>query len=359
MNSSERTSGTRHRALSTELDQASDRITRPVVDHTFDASPAIGATFCVTPVKILSMPMTLPTRLPTPSSLRRLLPLCVATLAACSSIPCDEPVARPLAPQLVASQLVLLGEVHDNAEGHKRRLNALTAAVASGWKPAIAMEQFDREQQPALDAAMAKCADADCVIDAVAPDRKAWRWDFYKPVIDLALREHLPLYAANLSRDDAGKVMREGVSKVFDVQRSRAVGLDRGIPATLLAAQERGLEGSHCGMLPPQFVNGMARAQIARDAVMASVMLDARNATPGKPRPVVLLAGNGHVRRDLGVPQWLGHNASLAVGFVEADPKAPVSAGIHVKPVQEPYDRVETIAPTERPDPCAGMKPIK
>ena len=298
--------------------------------------------------------------LPTPSSLRRLLPLAVATLAACSSIPCDEPVAKPLAPQLVASQLVLLGEVHDSAEGHKRRLDALTAAVASGWKPAIAMEQFDREQQPALDAAMAKCADADCVIDAVVTDRKAWRWDFYKPVITLALREHLPLYAANLSRADAGKVMREGVSKVFDVQRSRAVGLDRGIPATLLAAQERGLEGSHCGMLPPQFSNGMARAQIARDAVMASVMLDARNATPGKPRPVVLLAGNGHVRRDLGVPQWLGHNASLAVGFVEADAKAPVHGeGTHAQLAQQPYDRVETIAPTERPDPCAGMKPIK
>ena len=300
--------------------------------------------------------------LPTPSPLRRLLPLCVATLAACSSIPCDpdEPIAKPLAPQLVASQLVLLGEVHDSAEGHTRRLDALTAAVASGWKPAIAMEQFDREQQPALDAAMAKCTDADCVIDAVVPDRKAWRWDFYKPVITLALRERLPLYAANLSRADAGKVMRDGVSKAFDVQRSRAVGLDRGIPATLLAAQERGLEGSHCGMLPPQFVNGMARAQIARDAVMASVMLEARHATPGKPRPVVLLAGNGHVRRDLGVPQWLAHNASLAVGFVEADGKAPVhAAGPYARAAQEPYDRVEHIARTDRPDPCVGMKPIK
>lgn len=297
-----------------------------------------------------------------PSPLRRLLPLCVATLAACSSVPCDPavPVARPLAPQLIASQLVLLGEVHDNAEGHQRRLAAITAAVADGWKPAIAMEQFDREQQPALDAAMAKCSDADCVIDAVGADRKAWRWEFYKPVIALALREHLPLYAANLSRADAGKVMREGVSKVFDVQTSRAVGLDRGIPAALLAAQERGLEGSHCGMLPPQFSNGMARAQVARDAVMASVMLQARGTVPNKPRPVLLLAGNGHVRRDIGVPQWLGHHASLAVGFVETDGKTLAQgAGTHVQLAQEPYDRVETIVATERPDPCVGMKPIK
>ncbi|QEI06881.1 ChaN family lipoprotein [Pigmentiphaga aceris] len=299
---------------------------------------------------------------PIPTTLRRLLPLCVATLAACSSIPCDPevPIARPLASQLIANQLILLGEVHDNAEGHKQRLAALTAAVATGWKPAIAMEQFDREQQPALDAAMAKCADADCVIDAVVPDRKQWRWDFYKPVITLALREKLPLYAANLSRADAGKVMREGVSKAFDIQSSRAVGMDRGIPATLQAAQERGLEGSHCGMLPPQFVNGMARAQIARDAFMASVMLEARNATPGKPRPVVLLAGNGHVRRDIGVPQWLGHNASFVVGFLEIDNKAPVhGAGTHAQLSQEPYDRIDRVAVAERADPCIGMKPIK
>jgi uncharacterized iron-regulated protein len=301
--------------------------------------------------------------MPLPTPLRRFLPLCVATLAACSSIPCnpDEPVVRQLAPELKSTQLVLLGEVHDSAEGHRRRTQAITEAVASGWKPAIAMEQFDREQQAALDAAMATCGDADCVIDAVVPDRKGWKWDFYKPVIALALRERLPLYAANLSRADAGRVMREGVSKVFDAQGARVVGLDRGIPAALLAAQERGLEGSHCGMLPPQFANGMARAQIARDAVMAKVMLDARAAGP-KPRPVLLLAGNGHVRRDIGVPQWLGHNASLAVGFIEADGGAPANphgAGTPARLAQEPYDRVERIAPTDRPDPCVGMTPVK
>jgi uncharacterized iron-regulated protein len=301
--------------------------------------------------------------MPLPAFLRRLLPLCAATLAACSSVPCnpDEPIVRPLGPQLVSQQFALLGEVHDNAEGHRRRMQAITEAVAAGWKPAIAMEQFDREQQATLDAAMARCTDSDCVIDAVAPERKGWKWDVYKPVIALALRERLPLYAANLSRADAGRVMREGVSKVFDTQGARAVGLDRGIPAALLAAQERELKGSHCGMLPPQFANGMARAQIARDAVMAKVMLEARGAG-AKPRPVLLLAGNGHVRRDIGVPQWLGHNASLAVGFIEADGGAPVNphgAGTPARLAQEPYDRVERIAPTDRPDPCVGMTPVK
>ena len=46
----------------------------------------------------------------------------------------------------------------------------------------------------------------------------------------------------------------------------------------------------------------MAQAQFARDAVMAEVLR--RSAPQGG--GVVLLAGNGHVRRDIGVPRWLG-----------------------------------------------------
>ena len=52
----------------------------------------------------------------------------------------------------------------------------------------------------------------------------------------------------------------------------------------------------------------MARAQFARDAVMARAL--AAHAERG----VVLLAGNGHVRRDIGVPRWLASPAPRLVG---------------------------------------------
>jgi Haem-binding uptake, Tiki superfamily, ChaN len=41
--------------------------------------------------------------------------------------------------------IVMLGEVHDNAEQHQLRLERLRQAFAEGWRPVIAMEQFDRE----------------------------------------------------------------------------------------------------------------------------------------------------------------------------------------------------------------------
>jgi hypothetical protein len=59
----------------------------------------------------------------------------------------------------------------------------------------------------------------------------------------------------------------------------------------------------------------------------------------------VLLAGDGHVRRDLGVPRWLGAVAPerlLSVGFVETG--EPALAGR--------YDALVVAAPPTRDDPC-------
>eukprot|EP01034_Spumella_vulgaris_P029700 gene29700-36791_t len=94
-------------------------------------------------------------------------------------------------------QVLLLGEVHDNPDGHKLRYQQLFRRVEAGWRPAIAMEQFDRENQELLNKAQKECRDAQCVILVMAGPR--WDWDQYRPIIDLALRYDLPLIAANLS----------------------------------------------------------------------------------------------------------------------------------------------------------------
>jgi hypothetical protein len=87
----------------------------------------------------------------------------------------------------------------------------------------------------------------------------------------------------------------------------------------------------------------MARAQYARDAVMAQLM--STHAVSG----AVLLAGNGHVRRDLGVPRWLGGplaGRAWAVGFLET-PVSPAEAAR--------YDAVVAVAPAQRADPCEAF----
>jgi uncharacterized iron-regulated protein len=234
--------------------------------------------------------------------------------------------------------ILLLGEVHDSGPGHAARLERLQGRLAADWRPALAMEQFDREQQSALDAAMRECADAACVIARVVPPKSGWDWDFYAPLIQLALEYDLPVYAANLSRADAGKVVREGFAAALPAELIAGYRLDA-LPPELVAAQETEVRDSHCGQLPEAMVGPMARAQIARDVVMAQVLRE--HAATG----AVLIAGNGHVRRDIGVPYWLRQAglAPVAVGFLE--PGGAANA----------FDDVVAIPEVERPDPCAAF----
>lgn len=265
-----------------------------------------------------------------PTCLCRLSAACLLLcLSACGSL--GIAVAHDPAPAVW-----LLGEVHDNPVGHQQRFALLQSRVAQGWRPAIAMEQFDREQQPALDQAMRECGDASCVAQRVAGDSAAWHWSYYQPVIQLALTQHLPLLAANLSRADAVKVMRQGYAASIDPGTLQRFALDQPLPAELLAQQREEIIVSHCHKLPLSMVDAMVRAQIVRDVWMAKVL------SPYAASGVVLLAGSGHVRRDLGVPRWLaqiGISDSQSVGFIEVADKAE-------------FDRVHLIPPHPRPDPC-------
>ncbi|MFA9440985.1 ChaN family lipoprotein [Uliginosibacterium sp. sgz301328] len=267
---------------------------------------------------------------------RCIAPLLALTLAACAT---SGPTAS-LDQRIAARHVVLLGEVHDNAEGHRIRFDMLKRRVDAGWRPVIAMEQFDLDRQAALDDALRTCADAACVIHAASPANAGWQWRFYEPVIDLALQQHLRIVAANVSRADAARVMREGFGAVLDADTIRAAGLDQPLPADIDRAQTRAVDDGHCGLLPPAMLPLMVRAQVARDAGMARAVQ--AHAKEG----VVLLAGNGHVRRDIGVARWFSSvapNDLIAVGFVEGG--AP----------EGQFDAVVTLAPIDRGDPCEGV----
>ena len=72
-------------------------------------------------------------------------------LGGCASPP-------PLPAELTAlragpGQALLLGETHDNATQHALRRDLLATLLARGDRPALLLEQLDRERQPAVDAA--------------------------------------------------------------------------------------------------------------------------------------------------------------------------------------------------------------
>jgi len=272
-----------------------------------------------------------------PSRARRsALPTLAAALVLAA---CAAPAGPTRGLDALAPRVLLLGEVHDNPDGHARRYAWLEARVDAGWRPTIAMEQFDRDRQADLDRALAECADAACVIRRAEPDGQRWEWPLYAPVIELALARGLPLRAANLSRADASRVVREGYRAALDDATIASFGLDRPLARDLADGQRRAIDEGHCHQLPASIAEGMVRAQVARDVWMAKVVV----AEAGRGDGVVLLAGNGHVRRDLGVPRWLEGKAgarAFSVGFVE-------------EPAEGTFDERVAIVPHPRVDPCA------
>ena len=250
------------------------------------------------------------------------------------------PHAQAAAPPLQLARgdgspaVVLLGEVHDNAAQHALRLEAFRALLASGARPALLMEQLDREHQGDIDRARAGAVriDADTLI-AAAAGSKQWNWAFYRPFIELALAHDLPLLAGNVSRQDTQRVMAQGLAES---------GFDAKVPPEITQAHAAEIEASHCGMVNAAQAQRMASAQVARDQFMAR-QVDANAA-----RGVVLLAGNGHVRIDTGVPRWLSaatRARSTAIGFLEEGDDASTTR----------YDRVITTPRQPREDPCAAM----
>jgi uncharacterized iron-regulated protein len=261
-------------------------------------------------------------------------------MAGCASG--GKPASAPAEGLLEANnpQVLLLGEVHDNPQGHKLRYELLRQRVEAGWRPAIVMEQFDRENQDLVDKAQKGCADAACVIQVVGGAR--WDWQLYYPVIQLALTYHLPLVAGNLSRADASRVVRDGVASSFDPKSVKEYKLEQPLPPAVASAQQQEIVIGHCNMLPEMMIGGMVNAQVARDIWMAKIIRDQQ------PRDVVLIAGNGHVRKDIGVGYWINQVAPAlsvrSVGFIEDRENGGR------------YDSIQTLAPQQRDDPCKQVK---
>jgi len=275
----------------------------------------------------------------------RLLALAAAMVVAALAGACA--TASPPAAwesRLRGEAVVLLGEVHDNAVQHRLRLEVLRRALAAGWRPAIAMEQFDRERQAEIDRARReRPGDAQHVIDLAAPSGagNGWDWALYRPFVALALEHGLPLVAANLSNGDTARIVRGDYGAVFDRDAVAELGLDRPVPANLQSAQEAEIDAGHCHVLPAEAWPRMARSQLARDAVMARVL--AEHGAGG----VVLLAGNGHVRKDIGVPRWLRVDPGrvVSVGYLEEGNATPPVA----------FDAVVRTPAAARADPCAAF----
>lgn len=223
------------------------------------------------------------------------------------------PIAREtLITRLAARRYVLLGEKHDNPDHHRLQAWVLGALVAAGRRPAVAFEMFRADQADAIARHLAGSPDdARGLGEALQWAQSGWpAWSLYQPIVEVALAAKLPLVAANLSAA-ATAALRAGGVGALDAAEVRRLGLDRPFPDDVRQKLAADIRDAHCGHGPDRIVDGFVGMQRARDAHMAAALREA--AGDG----AVLIAGAGHVRRDVGVPRVLPDADTVSLAFVE------------------------------------------
>ncbi len=219
----------------------------------------------------------------------------------------DVAAGKPIAPAELARRLsrerfVLLGERHDQPDHHALQAWLVAALAARGRRPVVAFEMFDRSQEEALQRHLAASPrDAAGIGAAVGWERSGWPdWPLYQPIAEAALNAGIPVVSANLGREETRALSRGGAA-ALDPALALRLGLAAPLPEAQRAAMEAEIVEGHCGHAPGHVLGAMVEVQRARDAHMAAALRTAAAAHDG----AVLIAGNGHLRRDHAVPARL------------------------------------------------------
>lgn len=247
-----------------------------------------------------------------------------------------EPVDVTVA-DIGAANIVIVGEVHDNPAHH----TAQAAVVAQVQPKAIVWEMLTPAQAGLVTPELIDNATA--MAERLDWDAAGWPdFNMYHQIF--AAAPDAISYGAAVPRDLAQAVMHEPLGAAFEA--AAAYGLDRDLSDAHQLAREELQRVAHCDALPKDLLPAMVKVQRLRDATLAQATVRALADTGG---PVVVITGNGHARKDWGVPSYLAAVAPKArvwsIGQAE-DGNAPDGG----------FDVVWYAPAQERPDPCAAFK---
>ncbi len=259
--------------------------------------------------------------------------------------------------RLAEARFVLIGEIHDNPDHHRLQGWIIARLAAAGASPAVVMEMISRDKADALADYLAQPdASAEGLGPALNWSESGWPdWPNYQPIAEAAFKAGLPIRAGNPTNDLTRQTAQQGFEALGGA-RTAELALDQPLAPALAEALTEELYAGHCKMLAREKLAPMAKIQRLRDAFLADGMLGAERET------AVLIAGNGHVRADRGVPWYLRRRAPesdvAVVALVELDGER-AAAGDYVEtgPDGAPVADFFWLTPrAERPDPCEQMR---
>jgi uncharacterized iron-regulated protein len=238
---------------------------------------------------------------------------------------------------LKSADIVLLGELHDNKFHHEAR-GRLIARFAD-HRRTIVSEHMPAPNQVNFQSVIKED------LQAAGFDIEGWDWPIHQSLYEQIKNKGITVVGGNLPKEEARRMFLQGVSSL--PERMAQTYTQSRLDETAERKLDHDLVDGHCGKLPEKYLLRMRFAQRMTDLSLAHNLLDRR--------PSILIAGNGHVRRDYGVPQILASVAPeskvVSVGFLEQGS----STQDLLQSVSGQYDYIWIAERAERKDPCENF----
>lgn len=226
----------------------------------------------------------------------------------------------------------LLGEQHDAPIHQARQRDVLESLLARDELAALVIEMAERGVSTKGLPHNASEAQVQQALRWSASEAAGWDWAVYGPLVMQTVRSQVPVLGGNLPRAEMHAAMQD-------------TSLDQRLTPPAWQLQQTQIREGHCQLLPETQVVPMTRVQLARDLSMAQTIES--SLAPGK--TVLLVAGNQHVRRDLGVPQHLRPGLRNTVVLM-------ASGDDNSAEERKAADRVWRTAPLPEKDHCEALK---
>ncbi len=203
--------------------------------------------------------------------------------------------------ELSKSQVVYVGETHTSLEDHRIQKKIAEALHAKTPEIILAMEMFPRESQPVLDRYSKGLLTEEELLKEVEW-QKVWGFPYplYKPILDWALENRVPITGLNASQDVVKSISRGGLAALPPKDRARVADDFNLSDLDHRLYVERQYEQHVKGGI--RNVETFYEAQLAWEETMAETLAGILS-QGGSDARIVALIGRGHVNYRFGVPQ--------------------------------------------------------
>ena len=230
-------------------------------------------------------------------------------------------------PQIEDRRIVYVGENHDRFAHHVVQLEIVKALRRKGKKVAIGMEMFQRPFQKDLDDYVeGRTEEKEFLKKSEYFSR--WRFDYnlYRPILQFARMEKIPVVALNVPTEIVEKVARSGFDSLSEEEK-KIVPLEMDFSDGEYRDRLRGIFAQHKAFPETNF-DFFYQAQILWDEAMAEAVDIFLKKNPE--HRMVVLAGNGHLAFGSGIPKRAARRNGLEYSILLNDAEIEKGAADYI-----------------------------